>query len=54
MTLFCGYRFKYLVTHAGQKVAKDDPPMGLLYQDNKVAIYDLELSFLCEKDINDK
>ena len=46
-TLFYGYRFKYLVAHAKEDVTKDDPSVGLLYQDSTIAIYDLESSSLC-------
>ncbi len=48
-TLFCGYHFKYLVTHAEEQIARDDPSPGLVYQDGEVAIYDLETSSLCAK-----
>jgi hypothetical protein len=46
-TLFCGYHFKYLVAHAEQKVARDDPSMNVLYQDSDIAIYDLESGDVC-------
>ena len=50
-TLFCSYRFKYLVTHAEEQIAKSDPSPELVYQDSKVAIYDLETSSLCANGI---
>ena len=50
-TLFCGYRFKYLATHAEDQIAKGDPSLGLVYQDSKVAIYDLEAASLCANGI---
>jgi hypothetical protein len=50
-TLFCGYRFKYLVTHAIEEVTQDGPSLGLVYQDSKVAIYDLEPGALCANGI---
>jgi hypothetical protein len=50
-TLFCDYRFKYLVAHAGEEVPGDEPSMGLLYQDSSVAIYDLASSGVCANGI---
>jgi hypothetical protein len=49
--LYCRYGLKYLVTHAKQEPPKDDPFPGVLYQDSKVAIYDLETSSGCASTI---
>jgi hypothetical protein len=46
-TLFCRYRFKYLVTNLEQGIPIDDLSIGVLYRDSNVAIFDLEPSSLC-------
>ena len=49
--LYCRYGLKYLVTHAKQGPPKDESFPGVLYQDSKVAIYDLETSSGCASTI---
>jgi hypothetical protein len=49
--LFSKYHFKYLVTHAKQGFPKGDSSSGVIYQDSKVTIYDLETFSLAASSI---
>jgi hypothetical protein len=49
--LFCRYGFKYLVTHIEQGSQKGESFLSILYQDNNVAIYDLETPARCDSSI---